>query len=194
MTQEISLIVGLGNPGQPYQDTRHNAGYWFTDLLCHQKNISLTPEIKYQGRVGTFTHEGKMIRILQPTTYMNLSGESVQKLAHFYKISPESLLVVHDELDLPPGSMRLKFDGGHGGHNGLKDIIARLNTKAFHRLRIGIGHPGHKDDVHDYVLQKPSQADRAAIHTGLEEALFVLPDILAGHFEKAQTQLHTACK
>lgn len=194
MTEPISLIVGLGNPGQQYHDTRHNAGFWFTEKLCHQQHAQLRLESKFQGQIAEFSFEQRTIRVLQPMTYMNLSGQSVQKVMHFYKIKPESLFVVYDEIDLPAGQMRLKFDGGHAGHNGMKDIIARLNTRAFYRLRIGVGRPKFQQEVHEHVLSKPSHDEREIIHVGIAQALSVLPDVLSGKFEHAMSQLHTMSK
>ena len=183
MSQDISLIVGLGNPDQQYLDTRHNVGFWFTDKLCETQHTSLTVQPKFLGRIAQFNYKNQLIRVLQPTTYMNLSGQSVAKIAQFYKIEPKSILVVHDELDLPPGIARLKLDGGHGGHNGLRDIISRCQSKQFYRLRIGIGHPGHRDDVHNYVLHKPKSDDRQLIIDSMDRALQVLPDILSGQIK-----------
>jgi PTH1 family peptidyl-tRNA hydrolase len=192
LSQDISLIVGLGNPDQQYLDTRHNVGFWFTDKLCETQHASLNVQPKFLGRVAQFNYKNQLIRVLQPTTYMNLSGQSVVKLAHFYKIDPKSILVVHDELDLPPGTARLKLDGGHGGHNGLRNIISLCQSKQFYRLRIGIGHPGHRDDVHNYVLHKPKSDDRQLILGSMDRALQVLPDILSGQIQSAMNKLHTA--
>ncbi|MCS5709270.1 aminoacyl-tRNA hydrolase [Candidatus Berkiella cookevillensis] len=194
MADEISLIVGLGNPGQQYQDTRHNAGFWFAEKLCQQQNTSFNLETKFQALVSDFNFQNRIIRVLKPMTYMNLSGQAVQKLAHFYKISPQSILVVYDEIDLPPGCVRFKFEGGHAGHNGIRDIIAKLGTKAFYRIRIGVGRPKHQEEVHGYVLNRPTRGEQDVINLGIEQALTVLPDILAGNLEKAMTQLHTISK
>lgn len=191
MADPISLIVGLGNPGRQYHDTRHNAGFWFTEKLCHQQHASLNLESKFQCLLADFSFENRMVRVLQPMTYMNLSGQAVQKVAHFYKIQPQSILVVYDEIDLLPGKMRLKFDGGHAGHNGMKDIIARLNTKAFYRLRIGVGRPKHQEEVHHYVLNKPTHDEKEAIMVGIDQGLSVLSKVLSGQFELAMSQLHT---
>lgn len=194
MADEISLIVGLGNPGQQYQDTRHNAGFWFAEKLCYQQNAFFNLETKFQALVSHFKFQNRIIRVLKPMTYMNLSGQAVQKLAHFYKISPQSILVVYDEIDLPPGCVRFKFEGGHAGHNGIRDIIAKLGTKAFYRIRIGVGRPKHQEEVHSYVLNRPTRVEQDVINIGIEQALTVLPDILASNFEKAMTQLHTISK
>ena len=153
---EIKLIVGLGNPGDKYTDTRHNTGEWLIERLARRFNVSLNPEIKFFGKTARTLVNGKEVRLLVPTTFMNLSGKAVGALASFYRIKPEEILVIHDELDLLPGTAKLKQGGGHGGHNGLKDIVAQLgNNNNFYRLRIGIGHPGHRDLVAGYVLNKP---------------------------------------
>jgi PTH1 family peptidyl-tRNA hydrolase len=190
----IQLIVGLGNPGPEYAKTRHNVGYWFVEKLCEQERKSLQPESKFKGLVANLAINSHPCRVLQPTTYMNRSGESVLALAQFYKIQPKEILVIHDELDLPVGSVRLKLDGGHGGHNGLRDIIARLGTNQFYRLRLGIGHPGNKEDVHDYVLQRPNVADTAKLIETIDKTLIALPDIVAGFNDKAMNYLHTDTK
>lgn len=190
----IQLIVGLGNPGREYADTRHNVGFWFVHKLCEQFRTSFQLESKFKGLVATGNLHNISCRLLQPTTYMNRSGEAVLAMAHFYKIAPEEILVVHDELDLPVGSIRLKQDGGHGGHNGLRDIISRLGTNRFYRLRIGIGHPGAKDDVHDYVLHRPSISDEEKIFNAIDKAFFILPDLMQGKVEKAMNYLHTEAK
>jgi PTH1 family peptidyl-tRNA hydrolase len=187
----IQLIVGLGNPGPEYAATRHNVGYWLIEQLCEASRAALSLESKFKGCVAQINIGKQPCRILQPTTYMNLSGESVLAVAKFYKIAPEEILVVHDELDLPPGTARLKMDGGHGGHNGLRDIISRLGTKAFYRLRIGIGHPGNRDDVVDFVLRRPSISDRRDILDAIEHSLIVLPEVVSGNMEKAMNKLHT---
>lgn len=191
MADPISLIVGLGNPGRQYQDTRHNAGFWFTEKLCYQKNTTLNLESKFQCLLSDFSFDNRLIRVLQPMTYMNLSGQAVQKVAHFYKIKPQSILVVYDEIDLPPGCARLKFDGGHAGHNGMRDIIGRLGTKSFYRLRIGVGRPKQQTEVHHYVLSKPTKNEQDAIMLSIDESLSILPQILSGQIESAMTQLHT---
>lgn len=195
--REIRLIVGLGNPGPEYASTRHNAGFWFVEKLCEPTHASLSPEQKFKGLAGNLSlgiHGTKSCRLLLPATYMNRSGESILAMTKFYDIRPEQVLVVHDELDLPVGSIRIKFDGGHGGHNGLRDIIAKLNTKQFYRLRIGIGHPGNKDDVLNYVLHKPSVSDKNVIFTAIDHAIAVIPTLIEGNIEKATHQLHTETK
>lgn len=188
----ISLIVGLGNPGKEHEGDRHNAGADFAQALAHARNAILKPEKKYFGLTGKFTYNGKDIHLLIPTTYMNLSGKSVAALSAFYKIPVEQILVCHDELDFPPGDIRLKKGGGHGGHNGLRDTIAALgNQNGFLRLRIGIGHPGDASQVADYVLKNPTKSERKLIGQGIEHALAVIDLVIAGHTEKAMHQLHS---
>lgn len=191
MSSPIQLIVGLANPGKKYAETRHNAGAWFIEELAKENNISLTAEPKFHGLHSQVTLHDQTCHLLIPTTYMNLSGQSVRACMSFYKIKPEAILVVHDEIDLPPGIARLKFDGGDGGHNGLKDIISHLHTKQFNRLRMGVGHPGNSKDVVDYVLDKPSKVQRQLINEALQKAAETLPLIMAGEIAKAMQQLHT---
>lgn len=188
----VQLIVGLGNPGPRYDGTRHNAGFWFLDALVARYHCELRPESRFKGAVGRCIIAGQDCRLLRPDTFMNRSGESVAAVARFYRIPPEAIVVAHDELDLDPGVARLKRGGGHGGHNGLRDIIARLGSKDFLRLRIGIGHPGHRDQVVDYVLQRPSADDRAAIGRAIDRALDIVPDVVAGDLERAMNSLHAA--
>lgn len=188
MSQPIQLIVGLGNPGEKYAHTRHNAGAWLVQALAQTQNCSLRPEAKFHGLHAALTPD---CQLLIPTTYMNKSGLSVKTLASYYKIPSQSILIVHDELDLPPGVARLKFDGGSGGHNGLKDIIDHLQTKQFYRLRLGIGHPGPNRDVADYVLNPPPKAEQEQIQQTLVRSIEVLPALLKGEFQKAMQQLHT---
>jgi len=187
----IKLLVGLGNPGQDYAKTRHNAGFWFLDALARQLNVTLLTETKLQAEVAKVDVLGQRILIAKPKTFMNKSGQSVIALLNFYKLAPENMLVAHDELDLAPGTARLKFDGGHGGQNGLRDIMAQLGHGAFHRLRIGIGHPGHKDKVLSWVLGKPSAEHESAISERIAAALNLLPNLVAGEFNAAMKTLHT---
>lgn len=194
MTAGIQLIVGLGNPGVEYADTRHNAGVWFVEQLCEHAKVRLAAETKFKGHIGTFTLSGQLIRVLVPATYMNHSGQSIVAVAHFYKIPAETILVVHDDLDLPPGCARLKRDGGDGGHNGLKDTAQHLGTKAFYRLRLGIGHPGNREDVLDYVLHRPSLSDKKRILSAIEHAQAILPTLIEGKLSQAMTTLHTLAK
>ncbi|AXP39427.1 aminoacyl-tRNA hydrolase [Haemophilus influenzae] len=189
---EIKLIVGLGNPGEKYADTRHNAGEWLIERLARRFNVSLNPENKFFGKTARTLLNGKEVRLLVPTTFMNLSGKAVGALASFYRIKPEEILVIHDELDLPPGTAKLKQGGGHGGHNGLKDIVAQLgNNNNFYRLRIGIGHPGHRDLVAGYVLNKPSPADRDALEKVLDEATDCVEIIFKDGMIKATNRLNS---
>ena len=189
---EIKLIVGLGNPGEKYADTRHNAGEWLIERLARRFNVSLNPENKFFGKTARTLLNGKEVRLLVPTTFMNLSGKAVGALASFYRIKPEEILVIHDELDLPAGTAKLKQGGGHGGHNGLKDIVAQLgNNNNFYRLRIGIGHPGHRDLVAGYVLNKPSPADRNALEKVLDEATDCVEMIFKDGMIKATNRLNS---
>ena len=188
---DIRLIVGLGNPGPKYSETRHNAGFWFVEELAHQYRGRLLPEKKFHGDVARINLEGNDIWLLKPETFMNRSGLAVVSMAAFYKIAPQSILVAHDEIDLKAGTVRLKSGGGHGGHNGLRDIIAHLGSREFQRLRIGVDHPGSKDMVVDYVLKRPDAKDRQAIEDSIADALRVMPRVAAGEWEKAMHQLHT---
>ena len=189
---EIKLIVGLGNPGDKYTDTRHNTGEWLIERLARRFNVSLNPESKFFGKTARTLVNGKEVRLLVPTTFMNLSGKAVGALASFYRIKHEEILVIHDELDLPPGTAKLKQGGGHGGHNGLKDIVAQLgNNNNFYRLRIGIGHPGHRDLVAGYVLNKPSPADRDALEKVLDEATDCIEMIFKDGMVKATNRLNS---
>ena len=165
------LIVGLGNPGAEYEDTRHNAGAWFVDRLARDLKVSLAPQGKFLGLAG----RAGEVWLLQPTTYMNRSGQSVAALARFYKILPAEILVVHDELDIPPGQLRLKFGGGVGGHNGLKDISAHLGTQDYWRLRVGIGHPGDRNEVVNFVLKPPRREEQRDIDDAIERGLELWP-------------------
>ena len=188
---EIKLIVGLGNPGAQYANTRHNAGEWLIEQLCRQYNLTLTPENKFFGKTARTVVVGSEVRFLVPTTFMNLSGKSVGALANFYRIQPEQILVAHDELDLPPGTAKIKLGGGHGGHNGLKDIIANLaNNKNFYRLRLGIGHPGDKNLVSGYVLNKPPQNELKIIEQAVEEAAISIDILLKDGVNKAMNRLN----
>jgi PTH1 family peptidyl-tRNA hydrolase len=188
---EIKLIVGLGNPGAQYANTRHNAGEWLIEQLCRQYNLTLTPENKFFGKTARTVVAGSEVRFLVPTTFMNLSGKSVGALANFYRIQPQQILVAHDELDLPPGTAKIKLGGGHGGHNGLKDIIANLaNNKNFYRLRLGIGHPGDKNLVSGYVLNKPPQNELKIIEQAVEEAAISIDILLKDGVNKAMNRLN----
>jgi PTH1 family peptidyl-tRNA hydrolase len=187
----IALIVGLGNPGADYEATRHNAGFWFVEELARISGASFRADNKFHGEVAKVNLHGEAIWLLKPTTYMNRSGQSVSALARYYKLAPEQILVAHDELDFPAGQVKLKHGGGHAGHNGLRDIISALgNQKNFWRLRIGIDHPGNAKDVSDYVLARPSRADRDAIERAIDDAVRALPAMLEGDPEKAMRELH----
>ena len=187
----IQLIVGLGNPGAEHEPTRHNAGFWFVDALAQQCSGQFRPEKRFFGEVTHCQSPGLNCRLLKPMTYMNRSGQSASAMSRFYDIPVEKILVVHDELDLPAGTVKLKKGGGHGGHNGLRDLISHFSSKDFYRLRLGIAHPGHKSQVVDYVLKKPSKEDKQLIDYAIEDALCVMPEIIAGEFERAMHQLHS---
>ena len=188
---ELRLIVGLGNPGAEYARTRHNAGFWFLDALASQAGARFGLESKLHGETARIELAGQTVWLLRPATFMNASGRSVAAALRYWKIEPEQALLAHDELDLPPGTARLKFDGGHGGQNGLRDTIQLLGHGKFHRLRIGIGHPGHKDKVTPWVLGKPGKDDEASILRAIDDALAVLPLAVAGEFPEAMKRLHT---
>ena len=180
------LIVGLGNPGNEYEDNRHNLGFWFLDRLASDLKAPLVAQGKFLGRVA---RDGDRW-LLQPTTFMNHSGQAVAALARFYKIEAQEILVVHDELDLPPGTIRLKQGGGNGGHNGLKDIQAHLATPDFWRLRLGIGHPGERNEVINYVLKAPRREEQELIDRAIDRCLLAWPKLAAGDYEAAQRLLH----
>lgn len=188
----IKLIVGLANPGAEYAATRHNAGAWYVDLLAQRHNQRLKEESKFYGYTARLTLGGEDVRLLVPTTFMNLSGKAVAAMATFYRIAPEEILVAHDELDLPPGVAKFKQGGGHGGHNGLKDIISKLgNSLDFHRLRIGIGHPGDRTKVVGFVLGKPQSAEQALIDNAIDEAARCTEVWLKEDRLKAMNRLHS---
>ncbi|WP_373698647.1 aminoacyl-tRNA hydrolase [Neisseria dentiae] len=188
---QIKLIVGLGNPGAEYAQTRHNAGFWFIDELAWAWKAVLKEEKKFFGETARVARSEGDVWLLKPNTFMNRSGQAVAALASFYKIKPEEILVVHDELDIPCGRIRFKLGGGNGGHNGLKDIQARLGTPNFYRLRLGINHPGDRNLVVGYVLNKPSAEDRQAIEDAVAKSLQGLPLILSGEWEEAVRFLHS---
>jgi len=187
----IKLIAGLGNPGQNHERDRHNVGFRFVSRLAAGERVELKSVAKYHGLVGKLARPGGELRFVLPQTYMNLSGKSVGALARFYKMLPEEVLVVHDELDFPPGTAKLKLGGGVAGHNGLKDIAAQLGTPGFWRLRIGIGHPGDKNLVADYVLNSPAPAERELIDAALSRCFEVSGLLLEGEMEAAMLKLHT---
>ena len=187
----IQLIVGLGNPGPEYAETRHNVGAWFVQALAERESTSLKTESKFFGLAAKVNSFSKPFWLLTPTTYMNESGRAVAAIARFYKIPAQNILVAHDELDFSPGTIRIKENGGHGGHNGLRDIIKALGSDDFLRLRIGIGHPGHKDKVTPYVLHTPNRTDRSKIMQSLDEGMAVLPDLVSGDMQQAFRYLHS---
>lgn len=188
----IKLFVGLGNPGTEYEDTRHNAGFWFIDAVARELKVRLAPERSYHGLMARTTVDGQTVWLLEPQTFMNLSGKSVAALARFFKIQPDEILVAHDEMDIPPGEVKLKQGGSHAGHNGLRDIHAQLGTPDYWRLRIGVGHPGVKSEVVSWVLKKPMAEHREAIHTAIARAVTALPLLLEGDMAKAMVKIHTS--
>jgi len=188
---QIKLIVGLGNPGKEYDRTRHNAGFRWVDAIAEAKRAAWKKETKFSGWTTRVEEGGGEFLLLKPATYMNESGRSVSAVLRFFKIEPGSMLIVHDELDLPPGAVRLKKGGGTGGHNGLTDIVEALGTKEFWRLRIGIGHPGHKDLVADYVLDKARRSEQDAIDPPFERSLGLMPWLAKERLTDAMTWLHT---
>lgn len=188
----IKLFVGLGNPGPEYEATRHNAGFWWIDALSRELKAPLSFDKNYFGEVARTTVNGQTVWLLKPMTFMNLSGKAVSALARFFKVAPEEILVAHDELDIVPGQAKLKFGGSHAGHNGLRDIHAQLGSADYWRLRIGVGHPGVKSEVIHWVLKKPSQEHREAIHETLNRSLKALPELLKGEMEKATMLIHTS--
>lgn len=194
MSEGIKLIVGLGNPGDEYEKTRHNAGFWWIDEVCRAHGVILSGESKFFGRAGRLKLGARECWLLQPMTFMNASGRAVAALARFYRIAPHNILVVHDELDLPPGAAKLKRGGGNGGHNGLKDIAAQLGTPDYWRLRIGIGHPGEKSAVVNFVLKPPGKEEAALIEDTIYDSAKQLPMLLEGSFEAAMLKLHTKPK
>ena len=191
MSNKIKMIVGLGNPGSEYEQTRHNAGFWFIDELAWQYKATLKEEKKFFGSVARISISGSDLWLLKPSTFMNRSGQAVAALAQFYKIKPEEILVVHDELDIPCGRIKFKLGGGNRGHNGLKDIQARLGTPDYYRLRLGIDHPGGCNLVVSYVLNKPSAEHRQQIDEAIAKSLKAMPKIMVGEWEEATRFLHS---
>jgi len=187
----LRLIVGLGNPGSEHVRTRHNAGFWLVDALAQREGVRFGIDSKLHAETAKIVIDGQPLWLLKPTTFMNKSGIAVTAALRYWKIEPEQMLVAHDDLDLPPGAARLKFDGGHGGQNGLRDIFAHLGHGKFHRMRLGIGHPGHKDRVTSWVLGRAGAADENAIITAVGDALDVLPLAIDGDFNEAMKRLHT---
>lgn len=186
----IRLLVGLGNPGPEYEDTRHNAGFWWVDAVARKLGATLQPDRAYHGMTARVNTPQGPIWLLQPLTYMNLSGKSVAALARFFKIAPDEILVAHDELDILPGQMKIKQGGSHAGHNGLKDIQAQIGSPDYWRLRLGIGHPGVKAEVANYVLRKPPAAEREAIFDCIDRSLPALDEMLRGEMDAAVRRIH----
>jgi PTH1 family peptidyl-tRNA hydrolase len=191
MAQDIVMVVGLGNPGADYENTRHNAGALFVEALARAAGQTLRPEKKYHGLYARIQWQGLDLHLLNPTTFMNRSGLSIKALADFFKIQPQQILIAHDELDLPPGTAKLKKGGGHGGHNGLRDTIAHLGTNDFQRLRIGIGHPGDSRRVTGYVLGRLGKQETEELNAVIDEIMRVLPDAASGKLPAAMNRLHS---
>lgn len=189
--EPFALLVGLGNPGASYAQTRHNAGFWFLDAAARKLKLQCRFEKRFHGRVAEGVWGAGKLRLLQPETFMNHSGQAVAAVAGFFKIPLERILVAHDEIDLQPGDVRLKVGGGHGGHNGLRDIIAHTGSPDFARLRIGVGHPGLSHDVVDYVLHRPGKEEQVGIESSIDASCDVLPDILDGDLPRAMRILHS---
>ena len=187
----IKLIIGLGNPGKDYQAHRHNVGFWLLESLANNLNSKFSSQSKFFGETTTCLIGTNKVRLLKPKTFMNNSGQSVKALSSYYNIKAEEILVIHDDLDLTPGSVKIKKGGGHGGHNGLKDTIKALDTNDFYRLRLGIGHPGSKNEVVDFVLHPPGKTDLRLIEQAIKEAMDVIELLASGDFEQAMKQLHT---
>ncbi|ARM33351.1 aminoacyl-tRNA hydrolase [Legionella longbeachae] len=186
----IKLIIGLRNPGPAYEHTRHNAGQWLISALAQRYSIFFKLEKKMQAELVDLELNQHLCKLALPTTFMNHSGQPTRLISQFYRIQPNEILIVHDELDLPAGRIKLKTGGGHGGHNGLRDIIAQLGSAEFHRMRIGIGHPGHKDLVHQFVLSKPTAQERQLTYDAIDRGIAVMPFIFSGDFAKAMNQLN----
>jgi peptidyl-tRNA hydrolase, PTH1 family len=191
LTANIRLIVGLGNPGADYVDTRHNAGFWLIDEIAADRSLSFRFEKRFNAEECKFKAQERDVFLQKPQTFMNRSGQAVAAFARYYKIAAEEILVIHDELDLPPGTNRIKQAGGHGGHNGLRDIVNHLGSREFFRIRVGIGHPGDASQVINYVLHKPSVAELNAIESANRDTLAVMPLIFEGRIDKAMQALHT---
>lgn len=192
VTLNFKLLVGLGNPSPDYQNTRHNAGFWFADLIASQYRLVFSREGRYQGLVAKLNVGEGVMYLLKPLTFMNRSGESVAAIASFLRLEPRQILVVHDELDLAPGVVRLKCGGGHGGHNGVRDVIAHLGASDFYRLRVGIGHPGDRSVVVRYVLNAPSRGEEEQIRGAMARALAAVPELLGGSLDLVMNRLHTS--
>ena len=187
---QITLIVGLGNPGTGHAGTRHNAGYWFLEELARRHSVDFRLESRFRGELAELQITGRKLRLLRPKTFMNLSGEPVALLVRYFDVAPEQILVVHDDLDLPPGVARIKNGGGHGGHNGLRSLFSNLGSREFMRLRLGIGHPGTSDEVTDYVLRMPSALDHESILDAVQRSAGLFEDMVAGDWERVMNELH----
>lgn len=187
----MQIIVGLGNPGSEYEQTRHNAGFWFVDELAARHGGNFSFERKFNGDTARINIDGADVRLLKPMTFMNNSGQAVRAMASYLKVPMEKILVAHDEIDLPPGTVRLKKGGGHGGHNGLRDLVSHVGAD-FARLRLGVGHPGNKNDVVNYVLRRASLDDNRVIKEAIDEAADLMPLLVKQGFQKAMTRLHTS--
>lgn len=192
MSTAMSLIAGLGNPGSQYQATRHNAGAWFIEYICQQHNITLKLDKKFSCQIGTLELANYSCKLLIPTTFMNDSGQAIAGFAKYFNIPPEKIIVAHDDLDLNPGKIKLRENGGHGGHNGIRNIIQSFgNNHTFARVKLGIGHPGSREQVLNYVLAKPSRADKLKIDDAINAVFCRLPQIMSGDLQNAMQQLHT---
>jgi peptidyl-tRNA hydrolase, PTH1 family len=190
----IKLIVGMGNPGSEHLMTRHNAGFWFADVLAARYSLKFHAEARFKSEICRLSADDHDCYICKPMTYMNRSGQAVQAVSGFYKIALNEILVVHDEIDLDAGVIRFKQGGGHGGHNGLRDIIEKMGGNEFNRLRIGVGHPGNSSEVINYVLNRPAAEDQELIMQGIGDVMDLIPQILAGEFQKVMHKLHTGEK
>lgn len=191
MAPRPKLIAGLGNPGAEYAETRHNAGFWFVDALAREYHADLRPQKKFSAEIDQLGSGDERCWLLKPTTFMNLSGQAIASVASYYNITPAEIIVVYDEIDLPPGTVRFKFRGGAGGHNGMRDTIQHLGTQDFYRIRIGVGHPGDRDQVIRYVLGRPSKSERELITDSIQRVLQEMPAILRGDYEPVMHHLHT---
>lgn len=187
-----TLIAGLGNPGSEYAETRHNAGFWFIDSLARDQHVELRSDKRCAGDVGQLGSGNERCWLLKPQTFMNHSGRSLAAFANYYNIPASRIIVVYDEIDLPPGTVRFKFSGGHGGHNGMRDIVQQLGSADFYRVRIGVGHPGHRDKVVSYVLGRPPKEEREQIEASIDKLLAELPAIFRGEYEKVMHRLHSS--
>lgn len=187
----LALVVGLGNPGDRYAQTRHNAGFWFVDELARRHGGSFRADKKFHGELARISVAGRDCLLLKPMLFMNRSGLSVASVANFYRLVPAAVMIAHDEIDLPPGTLRIKQGGGHGGHNGLRDIIPALGSPDFWRLRIGVGHPGHRDQVVNYVLARAGATEQRLLDEAINDAVDAFPLLLAGEIGKAQQTLHS---